>query len=127
MTKALIALFVISNLIWYYFAFSRNTTLLESCQPESVKYEQYGTSCLRVKAGRKEFSLIDIEQKTYIFVGHDSSYGFYQDYDFHPGYDSLEDYLRNKVTVTWDQAGVTLKEASGQTLFIPAANFTGGR
>ena len=64
-----------------------------------------------------------------IYVGRDSgkpSYGHFIEFSFTNGLDDTDTHIKKSV-VEWSDAGVTFKEASGHTLFIPKEIFIGGR
>ncbi len=129
-----LALLVTVAALLVVFAGGTGELLLQSCQPETVTYDDQGPYCLSVvEADVGRFSPLELAlpRHTELFVGRGPTapaYGLRVEYT--PPFRSLgedrEAYLE-QVRVDWQPEGVTFREPSGQALFIPADQFTGGR
>jgi hypothetical protein len=111
---------------------STNRVIAEWKQTSSVNYKSYDPYYLSVVEGKVEWSffLPGWERHYYLYVGRSSGepdYGHFVEFSFHPsGVDDLETHVR-KSNIEWSETGVTFKESSGHTLFIPKEMFIGGR
>jgi hypothetical protein len=126
---ALIAAAIIANQLR-----PTNTVVWQTCQPDSVMYDDFDPYCLSVVEGAADMQFVPFRMGRvhYLFVGRGTgapSYGHYVAYTpqyvhFAPA--DLADYL-TEAAVEWEADGLTFVEPSGHRLYIPAEMFTGGR
>jgi hypothetical protein len=107
-------------LAWTLFLGSRSMkVLLRRCE---------GGYCLRVAEGAMAYGLLYAKQRYEIWITREVStdYGYMLDHSF-----GFSDFDTEKTIsasrVTWSDAGVTLIEPSGQSVFVPKHLYQGGR
>ncbi len=116
------------------FAGGTGEVLLQSCQPETVTYDDRGPYCLSVveaDVGRVSPLAPALPRHTELFVGRGPAapaYGLRVEYTppFETAGEDRQAYLE-QVRVDWQPEGLTFREPSGRALFIPAGEFIGGR
>ena len=84
--------------------------------------------CLRVAEGHKSYALFSVEQRYEIWVTRRGSpdYGYVVHHSF-AWHDFDTNVTIRASRVEWSPAGVTLLEPTGQSLFVPARLYEGGR
>jgi len=122
---ALLALLVL--MVW-----PTRRVLLTSCQPAEAPYDNLGPYCLSVvetDAGPLSLPDLGLERHHALFVGRGDgapAYGHWVDYSPNPGGQDLQRYLE-AAEVDWQPDGLTFRERSGHSVFVPAEQFIGGR
>ncbi|MGM0623974.1 MAG: hypothetical protein ACQESH_08170 [Campylobacterota bacterium] len=99
-------------------------------QPESINYNSFDPYFVNIVKDNIDLGHLPftIPQNYFIYVGKESTevtYGHIKNYSFEYNQNIIE-YL-DLCTVQWSPEGVSFKEPSGHTLFIPKKSFIGGR
>ena len=99
-------------------------------QSESINYNSFDPYFFNVVKDNVDLGHLPftVSRNYFIYIGKESNdvtYGHIKNYSFEYNND-IEEYL-SLCSVQWSQAGVTFKEPSGHTLFIPKKSFIGGR
>ena len=99
-------------------------------QSELISYNSFDPYFFNVVTGNIDLGHLPftVSRNYFIYVGKESNdvtYGHIKNYSFEYN-DDIEEYL-SLCSVQWSQEGVTFKEPSGHTLFIPKESFIGGR
>lgn len=131
--KALLVILVsiiLALIVTHFLHRPSNRILARWKQPDVVNYKSYDPYYLSVLERDVNWTSFPLNwerhYKIYVGASETPAHGHFIEFSFHPGYDDLEAHLK-KSTVEWSNAGVTFKEASGHTLFIPKEMFIGGR
>lgn len=129
---ALLALVAVLAVLLVVAVWPTDRVLLITCQPAEVPYDGQGPYCLSVvETDIAQLNLLDlgVQRHHALFVGRGDGppvYGHRVDYSPNPGAQDLAAYL-DGAEADWRPDGVTFREPSGHTVFLPADQFTGGR
>ncbi len=124
-TRAIVLLLavVLSSLtlsaVWTFLLGLRSQrVVLESCSP---------AFCLRVAEGITSYGFsTKLYYEVWITRRQSPDHGYVVDHSFGAHGSSTESAIRAS-SVEWSDSGVTLREPSGQTLFVPKRLYEGGR
>lgn len=104
------------------------TLVLSSRSKKELLRDCHAGYCLRVAEGITSYSLFVVKQRYEVWITREVSpgYGYVLDHSFaFTDFDTAVTIRGSKVE--WSDAGVTLVEPSGQSVFVPRSVYEGGR
>lgn len=125
----LFAATIIAGLTLFFASRPSHHVLRTWQSPTSVPYGP--NICLSVLEGARNLDgfPLHIGRRYSIYAGRECgspTYGHVIEYSFNAELTDISEHL-NRTAILWQAEGVTLREPTGHTLFIPKASFLGGR